>query len=617
MQAVAVPGGIVSEPISINLQFADLLARHPNGGMVCLCGPDGSGKTLAIEHLAATLPDDAGVVLRDDHVLLPHHHALKEGALVVCTARKPLAPLPQRLVAVLRMSPWTRDDVIEYVLAAAGQSARGVLKRALASDGVDRLEGCPELWRIVLDEMIADSQLLDVRGALLGWLRRNVLAWEAACTACMDAFWMASKDQSALDTAITGVAALARQPVLRQRYAQVLLAGQKLASELADIESSELLEAPLPLELVAEAGRLARARPGAVEHLQRIIAGTATERHATAATILVSADPCWRPEDGSAPFLFNATLGPVNWQRLRLCGAELRRADLHHADLSDAVLEKTPLTGANLAGAKLRRAVLTGVLAEGANFSGADLSRVRAAGAFLEGADLSGATLDGAELTEARLESANLQNASLVAADLSDAVLRRAKIDDADLTAAKFIRADLRGLRLNRAASLDRAVFRNAMLARCDFEGLELDRPDFEAALMAGALLTGSRLNAAAFAGADLRNTGLAEIDWEDADLRGANLAGASFHLGTTRSGMIFGAPPCGSRTGYYTDEYQERDFLAPEQIRKANLCGADLRGAIIDGVDFYLVDLRGASYTPEQKEHFQRCGAILCDRSA
>src|SRR6185503_17680624 len=138
---------------------------------------------------------------------------------------------------------------------------------------IERLEGCPELWRIVLDEMIADPQLLDVRGALLGWLRRNVLAWEAACTACMDAFWMSSKDQSALDTAITGVAALAKQPVLRQRYAQVLLAGQKLASELADIESSELLEVPLPQELVAEAGRLARARPGAVEHLRTIIAG--------------------------------------------------------------------------------------------------------------------------------------------------------------------------------------------------------------------------------------------------------------------------------------------------------------------------------------------------------
>jgi uncharacterized protein YjbI with pentapeptide repeats len=44
----------------------------------------------------------------------------------------------------------------------------------------------------------------------------------------------------------------------------------------------------------------------------------------------------------------------------------------------------------------------------------------------------------------------------------------------------------------------------------------------------------------------------------------------------------------------------------------KANLCGADLRGALIDGVDFYLVDLRGARFDPEQELHFRRCRAIL-----
>ena len=39
---------------------------------------------------------------------------------------------------------------------------------------------------------------------------------------------------------------------------------------------------------------------------------------------------------------------------------------------------------------------------------------------------------------------------------------------------------------------------------------------------------------------------------------------------------------------------------------------GADLRGANIDGVDFYLVDLREALYSPEQEAHFRRCRAIL-----
>jgi hypothetical protein len=31
-------------------------------------------------------------------------------------------------------------------------------------------------------------------------------------------------------------------------------------------------------------------------------------------------------------------------------------------------------------------------------------------------------------------------------------------------------------------------------------------------------------------------------------------------------------------------------------------------------GVDFYLVDLRDATYNPDQEEWFRRCGAILVD---
>jgi hypothetical protein len=50
----------------------------------------------------------------------------------------------------------------------------------------------------------------------------------------------------------------------------------------------------------------------------------------------------------------------------------------------------------------------------------------------------------------------------------------------------------------------------------------------------------------------------------------------------------------------------------SPRRIRKANLRGADLRGANISGADFYLVDLRDAVYTPDQEDHFARCGAIL-----
>src|SRR5262249_5846511 len=116
---------------------------------------------------------------------------------------------------------------------------------------------------------------------------------------------------------------------------------------------------------------------------------------------------------------------------------------------------------------------------------------------------------------------------------------------------------------------------------------------------------------------ARLRQCGLADIDWERANLRNADLTNASFHLGSSRSGLV-GSPIAseGTRTGFYTDDFTEQDFKSPEEIRKANLCGADLRGAKVDGVDFYLVDLRRALYDSDQEQHFRRCGAILETRA-
>ena len=44
-------------------------------------------------------------------------------------------------------------------------------------------------------------------------------------------------------------------------------------------------------------------------------------------------------------------------------------------------------------------------------------------------------------------------------------------------------------------------------------------------------------------------------------------------------------------------------------------MTGVVLRGANIDGVDFYLVDLRDAHYDPGQEKHLRACGAILRNR--
>jgi uncharacterized protein YjbI with pentapeptide repeats len=216
--------------------------------------------------------------------------------------------------------------------------------------------------------------------------------------------------------------------------------------------------------------------------------------------------------------------------------------------------------------------------------------------------------------------------ALLTRATFLKAAARHARFDGGELSRCDFREADLRGSRFSRCSlkhatltgsRVDGASFNNSNLDSADLTSVTGERASFVRAALYDAILSSSILPRADFRGAFLLNTGLAQIDWEGADLRDADFAGASFHYGSSRSGLVnsFIAGE-GSKTGFYTDEYLEQDFKAPEEIRKANLCGSDLRGAKVEGVDWYLVDLRGALYTPDQAAHFARCGAILHTRS-
>ena len=582
-----------------------LLARRACGA-INLVGPGGSGKTTALEHLQATIEPDAPLFLVDAPFERRAELAAQIG-LVVFTSTTAADP---KQFTTFVMAPWTDDDAIEYLLATHPARCRAVIEKIRKLDGRQALEGLPELWRIVLDEMAADESIPEISAALGRFLDRELCdptvrgRAERFCLSELAPRGAASFSACAFEPRVGRL--------LRHRLVRVMLAARALASGLCRGTVWNELSGRLPAELIEGAAALAASSPAALDCLDAMTRSRDKTVHAMAASVLHATGIGWRPMDGHIPHLQNARLEGAHWADVRLAGAHMDRADLRRAVLAGADLSGAHLSLAKLCAASFRRASLRGAVLDGGDLAGAELSGVRADAADLRGADLSRADLGAAVLRRAVLQDANLSNALFHAADLREADLRGAAIDQTDFSSADLSRAQLGKLPL-RNAIVRGARFRGADLVGCDLEEAEADGCDFRDADLSCALLTGS-----VFRGADLRRArlcdcGLADVDWEGADLRDADLRGATFHMGSTRSGLVGSNLPCeGGRTGYYTDDYHDREFKDPREVRKANLRRADLRHARIDGVDFYLVDLRDACYTNSQADHFARCGAIL-----
>jgi uncharacterized protein YjbI with pentapeptide repeats len=633
------------------LPLEDEVARFVEAraaGVIEVKGPFGSGKTTALEHLAARFAAIKEIVFLDEPSLAQLASAW--GGLVVCafpSERDSFVPDKVRL-AIYQLAAWTEDDLIEYLLAEHRPRCAAVMARVGPADRLF-LAGVPELWRIALDRLAREDALPDARRALHCHLEEHLAdtdLLERARAACLNAVLA---PEEGLPKTLQSLArpgfGMELVRVLRHCAAQRMLAAERIAADLHGEADCDHLARHLPRELVRGTGLLLAGDERAAEHLHRLLAGP-TWSHAMAASILHATGSGWVPQGEPPPLLAGAYLDEARWRGVRLAGADLTGADLAGAELQEAYLARVKMDGATLARARLRGANLAGVRCGGADLSHADLSEVQAPfalfdsanlefanlggavleGVILAGADLRGATFRGADLFKARFVDRDVegQDIALLLEGMTDpAALRRyleavrgratgADIEGADFTDANLTAAVLVGLCL-RGAEWRGACFRAAHLQGCDLEELTLPGANFVNANLSGALLTSSVMPGADFTGARLDGAGLADVEWEGVCLRGADLRGVSFHLGSTRSGLVGSLIPCeGSRTGFYTDDYTEQTFKAPEEIRKANLCGADLRHAKLDGVDFYLVDLRGAQYHSDQEEHLRRCGAIL-----
>lgn len=598
---------VTGDTVLLEDEIAGLL-ESPQRCSVALWGPRCSGKTTALQHLAEVLPSER-LLLVDDADVQTEEQLDPERFRVL---------VPQGRCApdhVLLMAPWDIDDVLEYLMAVAPKRTASVMSRWQKSPDAELAEGLPEIVRLVIDRMIANDKIDSVHAALQDLFEQFLSNPDDLRRAGMFAV------STFIGMEATESLAEELKKRIPQRFLRILNPkGPRLvlaASHMMRAISSDhqVLNRQFPRELIQECALATNWVSGATDELLKILGNDPSLRHSMAVSILHAAGMPIRFAAGNEPYLAYAFLPRIQWKEASLKRAVLSFAKLSRADLSGANLDDSFLSSADLSFSCLHRASMCNAKGDDASLNGADLSDALMDGSTWGKAVFSGANLQRASLKHSKLCGADLSGADLTSVDFFSADLYFAKLDGANLQDADLTHATLRNANL-REANLRGANFGWAVLVDCDLEGVQLHCPNFENAILQRALLTGSIMESPNFMRSDLRDTGLAHIQWPNADLRDADLRGASFHLGSTRSGLVGSPYPShGTRTGFYTNEYDDQTYRAPEDIRKADLRGADLRGANITDVDFYLVDLRGAKYDDKQLEHLIRCDAILHDR--
>ncbi|MEZ6059790.1 MAG: pentapeptide repeat-containing protein [Planctomycetaceae bacterium] len=580
--------------------------QHCSSGIIEITGPAGSGKTSAVLHLLAVLSAERDVGLMDRSEL-SETSGVQRRIIVEVNLHAP--PLTNR-IARFELAPWGIDEFIEYALAVHPQQHQSIIARLLAAKDRSLLDGSAELSTRVIDRMAENSGITTIAEALRAEIYR-----------------LTDSDITKLPppNVLVGVDALSSYKkyarnvpdelarLFRHAAARVVACAMQIA---AGLNNSCVSGIPAGTnlqnfnELIELTARLME--PDGVSFLAKALNSRKySSRHSVLASLLFQCDPTWRP--GSP--------------RLDLSGALLPRADWNAIDLRRYSLDAADLHGAQMKNARLNAATCVGTQFEGASLRNALLVRIQAATADFRNCDLRGTNaslgkFELAKLRKANAATARFSHSDLRRADLTEAIFRDANLSGANLTAATLQFTDLSNADLSDAtlvsinlsdARIDGANFEGAVLSHSCLEGLRIADARFAGCRLCHAAMTGSSFPRADFGRADLTGAYLAEIDWPGADLRNADLRGCTFHMGSSRSGLVHSDIASeGTRTGFYTSDNDDHLYRRPEDIRVANLSGCNLRGADIEGVDFFRVDLRGARCDQHQRDQFVATGAIL-----
>lgn len=563
------------EAFSIDAFLPELADLRP-GDVVAIIGGPRSGKSTTLRTLRPLIPS-ATTLFLDDATYKDVSRECQRNP-VIYTSSEPVR-LKHRVA--LRLVPWGQDQWIEYLLANHRDQCASVMARLADARACARLAGNPELWTTALAEMARNEHAPDHLAALRSIMERR------------SRLRTALRKNHPLCAAISTAARIIKKTVAGNLSALPPRINRDLLLELVSNTSNPDFAAALDLA-AADPERPTHTVPITVLHLSGIRR---------------------RPHVNAHVRVPRACLPGLDWSGVSLTHLEARDANLRGAALPLAVIGHADLRKASLEFANLRHATFRTSSFCGAHLNDADLTDSIMHQADFREADLSDANAEHADFSFSVFNRATLSDARLVRADLSHTELDQALLANTDLSAANLAGARISHADL-RTVSLHGARLAGAHFFRSRLDALAAEALDFHNAFFTECDLSLTTFRNALLENAKLHSCGLADADWEAANLRNADLRGSTFHAGSSRSGLVFSPIASeGTRTGFYTDEYDERTHRAPEEIRKANLCFADLRGASVTHVDFYLVDLRRARYDDDQAAWFKRCGAILFDK--
>ncbi|HEY3246068.1 MAG TPA: hypothetical protein VGM03_22220, partial [Phycisphaerae bacterium] len=218
------------ERLPLEHEIRALLAGGVRGA-VRLIGSPGSGKSCALEYLAAALPADAQLRCLDD----PSEAALEDAAERGLAVYAGDISGGGRRLAIFRLAVWGDDEVLEYLLAVHKPRCASVMERVQAMrDRGARLQGIPELWTAVLDEMAADDGLTEPGAALRRFIESRCSSRRVRSRiADICLYHLTHHDDALVDpsAAMDGAGAEV-QRLIRHRYVRMVLAADRVAQHL-------------------------------------------------------------------------------------------------------------------------------------------------------------------------------------------------------------------------------------------------------------------------------------------------------------------------------------------------------------------------------------------------